>query len=66
MQTPQIFRRAQLLAAFEACPIPLDGITDDAQLMELAGHKVLLVPGDERNLKITTAIDLKLAEILAE
>jgi 2-C-methyl-D-erythritol 4-phosphate cytidylyltransferase len=64
MQTPQIFRRTELLAAFEACPAPLEQITDDAQLMELAGRAVVLVPGDERNIKITTTIDLKLAELL--
>jgi 2-C-methyl-D-erythritol 4-phosphate cytidylyltransferase len=64
MQTPQIFRRTELLGAFETCPIPLEEITDDAQLMELAGRAVVLVPGDERNIKITTTIDLKLAELL--
>lgn len=64
MQTPQIMRRADLLAAFDRCPIPLEQVTDDAQLLELAGQDVWLVPGDERNLKITTAIDLKVAEQL--
>jgi 2-C-methyl-D-erythritol 4-phosphate cytidylyltransferase len=64
MQTPQIAMREALLAAFEACPIPLPQVTDDVQLIELAGGEVWLVPGDERNLKITTAIDLKIAEML--
>lgn len=64
MQTPQVMRRAALLDAFERCPIPLDQVTDDVQLLELAGHDVWLVPGEERNLKITTPIDLKLAELL--
>ncbi len=62
MQTPQIVRRSDLLAAFESCPIPLEQITDDLQLLELAGIKAWLVEGEERNLKITTAIDLVLAE----
>ncbi len=63
MQTPQIIQRAALLRAFENCPIPLDEVTDDVQLIELAGGEVVLVDGDERNLKITTAIDLKIAEM---
>ncbi len=64
MQTPQIARRTALLEAFERCPIPLDQVTDDMQLIELAGGEVWLAPGDERNLKITTQLDLKLAEML--
>jgi 2-C-methyl-D-erythritol 4-phosphate cytidylyltransferase len=64
MQTPQVMRRAALLDAFERCPIPLEQVTDDVQLLELAGHEVWLVPGDEQNLKITAPIDLKLAELL--
>lgn len=64
MQTPQVMRRASLLAAYAACPVPLDAVTDDAQLLELNGQPVWLVPGDEQNLKITTAIDLRMAEML--
>jgi 2-C-methyl-D-erythritol 4-phosphate cytidylyltransferase len=63
MQTPQIMRRADLLAAYESCPLPLDEVTDDTQLLELAGREVWLVDGEERNLKITTATDLRLAEM---
>jgi 2-C-methyl-D-erythritol 4-phosphate cytidylyltransferase len=64
MQTPQIMRRDALAQAFATCPIPLAQVTDDVQLIELAGGEVWLVPGDERNLKITTPIDLKVAESL--
>ena len=64
MQTPQAMRRADLLAAFDACPLALEQVTDDAQLLELAGRDVWLVPGEERNLKITTALDLRIAELL--
>ena len=63
MQTPQVMRRADLLAAYEACPLPLGEVTDDAQLLELAGREVWLVEGEERNLKVTTAADLRLAEL---
>lgn len=64
MQTPQVMRRSDLLDAFVRCPLPLDQITDDAQLLELAGKPVWLVEGEERNLKITTPADLYLAERL--
>ena len=64
MQTPQIARRTDLLDAFDRCPIPWSEVTDDVQLLELIGKDVWLVPGEERNLKITTPLDLKLAEIL--
>src|SRR5438874_1748671 len=63
MQTPQFMRRAALLDAFEKCPLPLDQVTDDVQLIELAGGEVWLVEGDERNLKITTSADLHLAAL---
>ena len=63
MQTPQIARRVDLLDAFDRCPISLDQVTDDVQLLELQGKDVWLVPGDEQNLKITTEIDLNMAEI---
>jgi 2-C-methyl-D-erythritol 4-phosphate cytidylyltransferase len=62
MQTPQIMVRADLQAAFDRCPIPLDQVTDDVQLLELIGLPVYLVDGDERNLKITTGQDLLLAD----
>lgn len=64
MQTPQVARRADLLEAFEHCTIPLSQVTDDVQLIELAGKPVWLVAGEERNLKLTTAMDLALAEAL--
>jgi 2-C-methyl-D-erythritol 4-phosphate cytidylyltransferase len=61
MQTPQVMRRADLLDAYARCPIPLEQVTDDVQLLELSGHDVWLVPGEERNLKMTTAVDVHLA-----
>ena len=64
MQTPQIMRRIDLLAAFDACPIPLAEVTYDLQLLELIQKPVWLVQGEERNLKITTAMDLQIAEAL--
>lgn len=64
MQTPQIMRRSALLAAFEQCPLPLSAVTDDVQLLELAGQPVWLAEGEERNIKITTQLDLRIAELL--
>lgn len=64
MQTPQAMQRDALLAAFDACTLPMDQVTDDAQLLELAGRDVWLVEGDQRNLKITTPADLRIAEMI--
>lgn len=62
LQTPQIVRRNDLLDALARCPAPLSQITDDLQLIELAGGQTWLVAGDDRNLKLTTAGDLAVAE----
>jgi 2-C-methyl-D-erythritol 4-phosphate cytidylyltransferase/2-C-methyl-D-erythritol 2,4-cyclodiphosphate synthase len=59
-QTPQAFRVAVLR---DALTLGIDA-TDEAMLAERAGHKVRLVEGDPRNLKITTAEDLAMAEHL--
>jgi 2-C-methyl-D-erythritol 4-phosphate cytidylyltransferase len=64
MQTPQIARRADLEEAFERCPIPLAQVTDDVQLLELIGKDVWLVAGAEQNIKITTPLDLAVAEAI--
>lgn len=64
MQTPQAARRHDLLAAFEQAEREgaLSTITDDVQPLERQAHEVWIVPGEERNLKITTRQDLALAE----
>ncbi|MBX7167393.1 MAG: 2-C-methyl-D-erythritol 4-phosphate cytidylyltransferase [Pirellulales bacterium] len=59
-QTPQVFRRDLLLAAYSQRQG--QNMTDDAQVMEHAGHAVSIVPGSPVNLKITTQEDLRLAE----
>ena len=65
-QTPQIFRRDFLLRAFQrASEKKLLG-TDEASLVEAAGGRVAWVDGDEQNLKITTPLDLKFAELILE
>ena len=66
VQTPQVFDfdllRGALKAAFEAGA----EITDDCSAVERLGMTVKTVEGDERNLKVTTPIDLKFAEMLME
>jgi 2-C-methyl-D-erythritol 4-phosphate cytidylyltransferase len=63
-QTPQGFRREAGLAAFSQAVAQRWQCSDDAQVLERAGHQVALVPGDTRNIKITTQEDLELAEAL--
>lgn len=58
-QTPQVFRRDWLEEAHARASA---GATDDAALLEAAGHEVKVTEGDALNLKITTAADLELAE----
>ena len=60
VQTPQGFLLAQLLAAHQRAEAEGWEVTDDAALMERAGHPVLVVPGEEQNVKITTPADLGL------
>ena len=42
------------------------GITDDCSAVEKLGVPVKILDGDERNLKITTPLDLKIAQLLLE
>jgi 2-C-methyl-D-erythritol 4-phosphate cytidylyltransferase len=57
-QTPQVFRKDVLIKAYTG---QIEGVTDDAQLVEATGHAVSVVMGDPRNVKITTRSDLALA-----
>jgi len=61
-QTPQVFRRNVIEAAYAEVPDDEESpITDDAQLVELSGHPVSVVMSDPTNLKITTKADVTLA-----
>lgn len=62
--TPQLFRHGELLAALESACAGGIAITDEAMAMERAGHRPLLVEGDESNIKVTTPADMLLAEFL--
>src|SRR5207302_2932970 len=61
-QTPQVFRREWLVAAYANRAKVGKDITDDTQLIEAAGHPVHVVEGSSTNVKITTKSDLFLAE----
>jgi 2-C-methyl-D-erythritol 4-phosphate cytidylyltransferase len=60
-QTPQVFRRDWLTEAYARRESLGPSITDDARLVEAAGHAVYLVTGSATNLKITTPADLDIA-----
>ena len=60
-QTPQVFRREVIEAAYARRGSVNDSITDDAQLVEAMGLKVAIVEGSSTNVKITTKDDLALA-----
>lgn len=65
VQTPQGFLTADLRQAHDAVAsgrIPSAAATDDSMLLEALGREVRLVPGHEEALKVTTPIDLVLAE----
>jgi len=64
VQTPQVFRRAALERALDVPTEILARATDDAWLVERLGGRVIVVPAERSNLKITTPLDLALAELL--
>lgn len=67
VQTPQVFRRSALEAALsQSAAETLAAATDDAWLIERAGGTVHVLPWTAPNFKVTTPLDLRLAEILLE
>lgn len=64
VQTPQVFRRAVLEKALDVPADVLSHATDDAWLVERMGGRVVVVPAPSENLKVTTPLDLVLAETL--
>ena len=65
-QTPQVFDFDLLRAALKKAEQDEFSVTDDASAVEYLGMKVKIVEGDERNIKVTTPMDLKIAEMLLE
>ncbi len=64
VQTPQVFKADLLHKAYEQDFTNL--FTDDASVVEAAGHPVELTPGNRENIKITTPFDLIIAEALVK
>lgn len=65
VQLPQKFNRAKLLAAHEAARAAGTSFTEDASLfVQHAGERVRILPGSERNVKITVPADIVMAEAL--
>jgi len=66
VQTPQVFDVDILRGALKKVRSGKLEVTDDCSAVELLGMSVKIVEGDERNLKITTPIDLQIAKLLME
>jgi len=66
VQTPQVFDFDLLRGALKKAEQDGAQVTDDCSAVELMGFTVKIVEGDERNIKVTTPMDLKIAEMLLE
>ena len=68
VQTPQAFRGPVLIQAHQAVASarPDEPFTDDASIVEWAGHDCVAVPGDSNNIKITTPADWDRAEAILQ
>jgi len=64
MQTPQIFRRDLLSQAYEQVKRDSVTVTDEVSAIEHAGGRIVIVPAEDLNFKITYAGDLSLAEAI--
>ena len=62
IQTPQWFDATVLRSSYEVNYE--DSFTDDASVVEHSGHKITICQGDIRNIKITTPMDIAIAEEL--
>ncbi len=66
VQTPQVFDLDLLRGALKNAEDKGAAVTDDCSAVELMGMSVKIVDGDERNLKVTTPLDLAIAKLLLE
>ncbi len=65
-QTPQVFEKALLVDAYKNLDQCAAEVTDDAELVQSAGHPVSVVASDFTNLKITTKQDITLANAIVK
>ena len=66
VQTPQVFDVDLLRGALQKAEEDEAAVTDDCSAVERLGMSVKIVEGDERNIKVTTPMDLKIAQLLLE
>ena len=66
IQTPQVFDFDMLRGALKKAELDGATVTDDCSAVERLGLTVKIVEGDERNIKVTTPMDLIIAEMLLE
>ena len=66
IQTPQVFDLDLLRGALKKAKEDGAAVTDDCSAVERLGMAIKIVEGDERNIKVTTPMDLKIAELLLE
>jgi len=64
MQTPQIFERRLIEDAYRAVYAENASVTDEVSAVERLGRKIILVPNQDLNFKITYPRDLALAEFV--
>lgn len=64
VQTPQVFQTGLLQEAYRQEYSPR--FTDDASVVEAAGHRIAAVEGNRENIKLTTPFDIKLAKVLIQ
>ena len=66
VQTPQVFAADLLKAALQSAIADGATITDDCSAVEQMGKEVRLTEGSEENIKITTPVDLAIAEAILQ
>ena len=66
IQTPQVFDFDLIKGALKKAELEDWAVTDDCSAVELMGMSVKIVEGDERNIKVTTPLDLAIAKLLLE
>jgi 2-C-methyl-D-erythritol 4-phosphate cytidylyltransferase len=66
VQTPQVFDFDLIRGALKKAKEDEAEVTDDCSAVERLGMSVKIVEGDERNIKVTTPMDLKIAKMLLE
>ncbi|MDP2721311.1 MAG: 2-C-methyl-D-erythritol 4-phosphate cytidylyltransferase [Bacteroidales bacterium] len=62
VQTPQVFKSNLILQAYRQSWE--DKFTDDSSVLESLGYPVILIAGEKENIKVTTPVDLQMAEII--